>query len=84
MSIHIKNEIIRIIGTLDNGSHSSDQWHGIAETLTALFYAHLKELKSEIIKKSTFAGGVSSNGWYQIYKDDFDSIWWNHNVAMQI
>lgn len=74
MSIHIKNEIIRIIGKLDNGSHSSNQLKGIEETLTALFYAHLKEIKDEIIKKSTFEGGVSSNGWYQIYKDDLDSI----------
>jgi hypothetical protein len=49
-------------------------WGGIDETLTALFYAHLKELKEEIIKKSTFESGVSSNGWYQIYKDDLDSI----------
>ena len=25
-------------------------------------------------EKSTFEGGVSSNGWYKIYKDDLDSI----------
>lgn len=74
MSIHLKNEIIRIIGKLDNGSHSSDQLQGIDETLVALFYAHLKELKDEIIKKSTFEPGSATNGWYQIYKDDLDSI----------
>lgn len=28
----------------------------------------------EIFDKSTFESGVSSNGWYQIYKDDLDSI----------
>lgn len=72
--MNIKHEIIRIIGKLDNGSHSSNQLQGIDETLTALFYAYLKELKEEIIKKSTFESGVSSNGWYQIYKDDLDSI----------
>ena len=72
--INIKSEIIRIIAKLDNGSHSSNQLQGIDETLTAIFYAHLKELKNQIIEKSTFEGGVSSNGWYQIYKDDLDSI----------
>ena len=72
--INIKSEIIRIIAKLDNGSHSSNQLQGIDETLTAIFYAHLKELKNQIIEKSTFEGGVSSNGWYEIYKDDFDSI----------
>lgn len=72
--INIKSEIIRIIAKLDNGSHSSNKLQGIDETLTAIFYAHLKELKNQIIEKSTFEGGVSSNGWYQIYKDDLDSI----------
>lgn len=35
------------------------------------------EIKKKIIEKSTFESfesGVSSNGWYQIYKDDLDSI----------
>jgi hypothetical protein len=30
--------------------------------------------KYQIIEKSTFEPGTSSNGWYQIYKDDLDSI----------
>lgn len=34
----------------------------------------LAEIKKKIIEKSTFESGVSSNGWYQIYKDDLDSI----------
>lgn len=72
--INVKSEIIRIIAKLDNGSHSSNQLQGIDETLTAIFYAHLKELKNQIIEKSTFESGVSSNGLYQIYKDDLDSI----------
>jgi hypothetical protein len=72
--INVKSEIIRIIAKLDNGSHSSNQLQGIDETLTAIFYAHLKELKNQIIEKSTFEPGTSSNGWYQIYKDDLDSI----------
>jgi len=33
-----------------------------------------QEIKEKIIEKSTFEGGVSSNGWYQIYKDDLDLI----------
>ena len=43
---------------------------------TMLYVAEsiLEKIKNEIIEKSTFEGGVSSNGWYQIYKDDFDSI----------
>ena len=34
----------------------------------------LVEIKRKIIEKSTFEPGTSSNGWYQIYKDDLDSI----------
>ena len=34
----------------------------------------LAEIKKKIIEKSTFEPGTSSNGWYQIYKDDLDSI----------
>jgi len=34
----------------------------------------LAEIKKKIIEKSTFEPGTSSNGRYQIYKDDLDSI----------
>jgi hypothetical protein len=34
----------------------------------------LAKIKKKIIEKSTFEPGTSSNGWYQIYKDDLDSI----------
>ena len=47
-----------------------------ANKKTMLYVAEsiLEKIKNEIIEKSTFEGGVSSNGWYQIYKDDLDSI----------
>lgn len=34
----------------------------------------LEKIKQEIVNKSTFKRGVFSGGWYQIYKDDLDSI----------
>lgn len=71
---YMKHKIIDIIAKLDNGSHSSNQLQGIDETLTALFYEELAEIKKKIIEKSTFEPGSATNGWYQIYKDDLDSI----------
>lgn len=70
----MKNKIIAIIAKLDNGSHSSNQLQGVDESLTNLFYTELVEIKKKIIEKSTFEPGVSTNGWYQVYKDDLDSI----------
>jgi len=34
----------------------------------------IHNLKGKIIEKSTFEAGIETNGWYQIYKDDLDSI----------
>lgn len=50
---------------LPEGNQKTMLW--VAESI-------LERIKQEIINKSTFEGGVSSSGWYQIYKDDLDSI----------
>ena len=54
-----------------NFTHRNDK---IKEHISQTVNYKLEEIKKEILEKSTFEGGVSSNGWYQIYKDDLDSI----------
>src|SRR3990167_4565015 len=44
------------------------------KTMLLVAESVLAEIKQKLLDKSTFEGGVSSNGWYQIYKDDLDSI----------
>ena len=54
-----------------NFTHRNDK---VKEHISQTVNYKLEEIKKKIIEKSTFEPGVSSNGWYQIYKDDLDLI----------
>jgi hypothetical protein len=86
MSIHIKNEIIRIIGKLDNGSHSSNQLQGIDESLTKLFEEEVNRYKEALIwcsgSEDFNVGGKAREGWLKLCEPLIKNN--NHDITHRI